>query len=170
MFQAMPGVVAFYSAKDIPGENTFTPLTIPFMAAKEEILCSGKVQFYGQPAGIIVADREKTANKAAKVVKINYSFVNNAKPLLTIDDVMKSAEKSTRVVINKTVEPSDTGKNVRSIIQGEYKMDSQYHYYMEPQTTVAKLTEDGMEVYSATQWLDLTNVAIAECLKIPVNR
>nr|QLI62138.1 aldehyde oxidase 7 [Streltzoviella insularis] len=40
---------------------------------------------------------------------------------------------------------------------------------MEPQTTVAKPTEDGMEVYTASQWLDLPNVAIAECLKVPAN-
>ncbi|XP_047998047.1 xanthine dehydrogenase-like [Leguminivora glycinivorella] len=165
----IPGVLVFYSAKDIPGDNIFTPTNIPLIIAAEEILCSSKVQFYGQPAGIIVADREKTAQKAAKAVKINYSFVNNAKPLLTIDDVLKSPEKSTRVVVNRTIEPSEIGKNVRSIIQGEYKMDSQYHYTMETQTTVAKPTEDGMEVYAATQWLDLTNVAIAQCLKVPVN-
>ncbi|XP_063538292.1 xanthine dehydrogenase/oxidase-like [Cydia strobilella] len=165
----IPGVVAFYSAKDIPGDNTFTPSNMPFITAEEEILCSSKVQFYGQPAGIIVADREKTAQKAAKAVKINYSFVNNGKLLLTIDDVLKSPEKSTRVVVNRTIEPSETGKNVRSIIQGEYRMESQYHYHMETHTTVAKPTEDGMEIYAATQWLDLTNVAIAQCLKVPVN-
>ncbi|XP_073946005.1 uncharacterized protein isoform X2 [Choristoneura fumiferana] len=165
----VPGVIAFYSAKDIPGENCFTPANVPFMTAREEILCSGKVEFNGQPAGIIVANREKIANKAAKLVKINYAGINNNKPLLTIDDVLKSPEKNKRVVLSREVEPTEIGNDVRCIIQGEFKIESQYHYTMEPQTTVVKPTEDGIEVYSATQWLDLTNIAIAQCLKVPVN-
>lgn len=34
--QKVPGVVAFYSAKDIPGENTFTPSHI-FIPDKEKV-------------------------------------------------------------------------------------------------------------------------------------
>ncbi|CAG9788136.1 unnamed protein product [Diatraea saccharalis] len=63
----IPGVIAFYSAKDIPGDNSFTPTNVPLILANEEILCSRVVKYYGEPCGIIVADREKTANKAAKV-------------------------------------------------------------------------------------------------------
>nr|QLI62141.1 aldehyde oxidase 10 [Streltzoviella insularis] len=164
----MTGVAAFYTAKDIPGSNTFTPKSVPFMTANEEILCSEVVKFYSQPVGIIVADREKTANKAAKLVKIKYTATTN-KPLLTIDDVITSPEKDKRLVIDKVVEPTDIGNDVKHVVNGDFKMDTQYHYYMETQTCVVKPTEDGMEVYSSTQWLDLTNVAVAECLNISVN-
>ncbi|KOB76483.1 Aldehyde oxidase AOX1 [Operophtera brumata] len=155
------GVIAFYSAKDIPGENTFTPAGIPFIVVNEELLCEKEVQFYGQPAGLIVADKEKTANKAAKLVKVKYSSESKNKPLLTIDEVMASPERSKRVKNDKTVEPTDTGHDVKTIVYGDMKIGSQFHYYMEPQTSVARLTEDGMEVYSSTQWLDLNNVAVA---------
>ncbi|XP_026741667.1 xanthine dehydrogenase 1-like isoform X2 [Trichoplusia ni] len=165
----LPGVTAFYTAADIPGDNIFTPANIPFMFDQEEILCAKQVKFYGQPAAIIVADREKTANKAAKLVKIQYVTVSKNRPLLNIDEVLKSPEKSKRVRSDQILEPTETGNDVKTVITGQIKMEEQYHYYMEPQTCVVRPTEDGMEVFSSTQWLDLTNVAIAQSLKIPVN-
>lgn len=140
------------------------------MSDQEEILCAGEVKFNGQPAAIIVADREKTANNAARFVKIRYSSISKNKPLLSIDQVLKSPEKSKRVKAEHAVEPTDVGHDVKTVIVGELEMEEQYHYYMEPQTCVARRTEDGMEVISSTQWLDLVNVAIAQSLKVPVNR
>lgn len=143
---------------------------MPFLSEKELILCDKHVMFYGQPAGIVVANREKTANKAASLVKVNYESQSKNKPLLTIEDVLKSSERSTRVKIDSTVEPTDRGNNVKTIINGKFNMEGQYHYTMEPQTCIANPTEDGMEVYASTQWLDLTNIAISQCLNVPVNR
>ncbi|KAJ0176240.1 hypothetical protein K1T71_008414 [Dendrolimus kikuchii] len=165
----LPGVIAFYTAKDIPGDNCFTPTNMPFLTDKELILCEKRVMFYGQPAAIVVADREKTANKAASLIKVTYESLSKNKPLLTIEDVLKSPERGTRVKMDSTVEPTEKGNSVKTILNGELRLESQYHYTMEPQTCVTIPTEDGMEVYASTQWLDLTNVAIAQCLKIPVN-
>lgn len=140
------------------------------MHSIEEILCSSKVKYYGEPAGIIVADKEKTANKAAKLVKIQYSYVNAEKPILTKEDVMRSPDKNERISYDSKAEPTETGNDIKCIIYGEYEVGAQHHFYMEPQTCVAKPTENGMEVYTSTQWLDLPNVAIAQSLNVPVNR
>ncbi|KPI90909.1 Sensory neuron membrane protein 1 [Papilio xuthus] len=164
----IPGVIKFYTAKDIPGVNSFTPFYVPLLSEDEEILCSKVVKFYGQPVGIIVADREKTANKAAELVKVNYT-INQNKPLLTIDDVLKSDEKNKRIVIDKVIEPTEKGDDVKAVLYGEFNYQTQYHYYMEPQTCVVTPTEDGLEVYAATQWLDVTGISVAQCLNIPVN-
>nr|XP_032518556.1 indole-3-acetaldehyde oxidase-like [Danaus plexippus plexippus] len=166
----LAGVLSIYTAKDIPGDNTFTPSNIPLMNAKEEILCSGKVMFYGQPAAIIVASREKTAIKAANLVKIMYSHVSTQKPLLTTDEVLDSVEVKERTMNNISIAPTDFGNDVKHVLKGEFKLKSQCHFYMEPQTCVVKPVEDSLEVYSSTQWLDLTSTAIAQCLKIPLNK
>lgn len=103
-------------------------------------------------------------------MKIKYKSISKNKPLITIDDVLKSPEKDKRVTNDRTVNPEDVGNDVKYVINGEYKMETQYHFYMEPQTCVVRPTEDGLEVMSSTQWLDLTNVAVAQCLNRPTNR
>lgn len=132
-------------------------------------MCSKEVKFNGQAAGIIVANREKVATNAAKLVKINYESISERTPLLSVQDVLASAETE-RISADKIVEATDTGNDVTKIISDEIVFETQYHYYLEPQTCVVKPSEDGFEVYSSTQYLDLTNIAIAQCLNVPVNR
>lgn len=55
------------------------------------------------------------------------------------------------------------------IIKGRVDFKSQYHFHMEPQTTVCIPSEDGIIVYTSTQWVDLVTIAISECLKQPAN-
>ncbi|XP_028176684.1 xanthine dehydrogenase 1-like [Ostrinia furnacalis] len=166
----LPGVIKLYSAKDIPGINNFTPPIIPLLAGVEEVLCTNEVKYFGQPAAIIVAEREKTAVKAAELVKVKYKSATNRKPLITIKDVLKSNDSEARIHKDIVIQPENIGKNVKHVIKGEFTLGSQYHFQMETQTSVVIPSEDGMDVYAATQWLDLTNVAIAKCLNISVNK
>jgi xanthine dehydrogenase molybdopterin-binding subunit B len=55
------------------------------------------------------------------------------------------------------------------IIKGEFAMGGQYHFQMETQIAICHPREDGLDVYSATQWIDLVQASIASALKIPNN-
>lgn len=71
----IPGVVAFYGAKDIPGINNFMPLRFEFFNKEvEEIFCSDKLLYHGQPVGIILAETFDLAYKARNFVKVEYKF------------------------------------------------------------------------------------------------
>nr|CAD7197904.1 unnamed protein product [Timema douglasi] len=61
-------------------------------------------------------------------------------------------------------------EDVKYVIKGSFDLGSQYHYTMETQTCLCVPIEDGMDVYPATQWMDLVQVAISEALNIPENR
>lgn len=50
---------------------------------------------------------------------------------------------------------------------GTFDIGAQYHYTMEPQTTICVPAEDGIEVMSATQWVHKVQIAVSRCLNIP---
>lgn len=74
--QEIPGVVAFFSAKDIPGENSFVVVTPRFLEISQSemifVELDTEVAFYGQPCGVIVAKTMALANLAAAHVEIMY--------------------------------------------------------------------------------------------------
>ena len=49
-------------------------------------------------------------------------------------------------------------------IQGKIEFGSQYHYQMETQSTLCVPVDDQMDVFASTQWVDCTQVAIANML------
>lgn len=59
---------------------------------------------------------------------------------------------------------------MKHTIKGTFRNGNQYHFTMETQTCVCVPIEDGIDVFAATQWMDLTQVAIAQCLDIKNNR
>lgn len=65
----------------------------------------------------------------------------------------------------KTLDTSNTKK-----ITGSFDIGGQYHYTMEPQTTVCRPAEEGIDVLSSTQWVDFVQVAVATCLNIQSNQ
>lgn len=63
-----------------------------------------------------------------------------------------------------------TGGNIKKVIRGVFEIGSQYHYTMETHSCVCIPAENDMDVYSSTQWMDLIQVSIANCLDIKINR
>lgn len=63
-----PGVVAFLSAEDIPGENK-----VKVGASDAPLFADGKVEYVGQHLGIILARSPKQAQDAAALVEVTYS-------------------------------------------------------------------------------------------------
>ncbi|XP_021694254.1 xanthine dehydrogenase 1 [Aedes aegypti] len=163
----MEGVVGCFTAKDIPGANSFTPQVLGFPEA-EEILCSGKVLYYGQPVGIVIAETFEIANKAAKLVEVTYERDGNkVVPLrLTASDGELSSK-----TFEKVGEEHDTAKvkDARSVV-GRMELFGQSHFPLEKQTCICVPQESGLDVYPSAQWMGVTQVAVAQMLNVPHNR
>ncbi|XP_038117140.1 xanthine dehydrogenase 1 [Culex quinquefasciatus] len=171
------GVVGFFSAKDIPGFNDFMPFktginfTFPIGAAAEEVLCSGKVLYHGQPVGVIVAETFQLANHAANLVTITYSDSREDNIYATIVDLMEA--NATHRILDQpnhvTGEAYATATGEDLTFKGVYYLGGQYHYTMETHTCICVPIEDGMNVYSSSQFLGQVQASIAQLLKIPQN-
>ncbi len=61
---ALPGVLAVYTAKDIPG--------IPAMPKERPILCHDRVRYIGDGVALVVAETHALAKEGAKLVEVSY--------------------------------------------------------------------------------------------------
>lgn len=88
--------MAFFTAADIPGKNTFTPSTVPWQENEEEILASKWVAYYGQPVALLVATTRRAALQAVSKVNVTYQASEHT-PVLSIRDALKAPDKDKRV-------------------------------------------------------------------------
>lgn len=137
----------------------------------EPIFGTEKVEYHGQPIGMLVAETFALVNRAVKAVKVTYGKPEVKKIYPTAQDVLKAKadDRIQEMGYSTHGENYDkaTGGDVK--VKGHFEIGGQYHYYMETQTCLCIPIEDGMDVYSATQWIDLTQMAIARMLKVPQN-
>lgn len=93
------------------------------------------------------------------------------KPILSsIQEVLKAnaIDRIYDTPYNK--EATSVGLNSTKKLSGRFEIDDQYHFTMETQICICIPTENGLDVYSASQWMDLVQVAIAQCLNIQENK
>lgn len=166
----LPGVVAVFSAKDIPGSNLISAPDNFFFVKEEELFLTGEVKFYNQPVGMVVAESNSLAHKAAKLVKLTYEG-GDREILPTLKDVLNGGPSNR---IEHSIK-SDVGEDVSNIedysvqAKGELDMGLQYHFFMEPHTTVAIPSEGGLQLYVATQWMDLVQIVVSNLLSLKNN-
>ncbi|XP_039276003.1 indole-3-acetaldehyde oxidase [Nilaparvata lugens] len=162
-----PGVYAFYTAKDIPGKNTYQ-LPLVNSTQYEQLLADGKVEYAGQPVGLVVAETMRLAEHAANQVKVEYSDVKP--PILSVKEILNKGPKGN--IIPQGEIPATAKKNdVKHVVKGEVELAKQYHFPIEPQTSFCVPTNGGqcMTVYSSTQWPQIVQCAISLALGIPDN-
>ncbi|XP_034664113.1 xanthine dehydrogenase/oxidase [Drosophila subobscura] len=165
-----PGVVAFYAANDIPGVNNFVTVT-QLTPEAEEIFAAGRVKYYDQPLGVIAALSQDAAVYAASLVEVTYA--NDQRQLYTSINQVLAAKQQDRIVCLK----KESGKPKPAPLapgdvlgRGILELESQYHFTMEPQTTIVVPMDSVLQVWSSTQWMDGTQGAIAQMLKVNVNK
>uniref|UniRef100_A0A6P4FPG3 Xanthine dehydrogenase-like n=1 Tax=Drosophila rhopaloa TaxID=1041015 RepID=A0A6P4FPG3_DRORH len=164
------GVLAFYSAKDIPGVNNFITLG-QLTPEAEEVFGSGRVKYYDQPLGVVAALSHDVAVYAATLVKVTYAK-DERRIYTTMNQVLAEGQTDRIVSLRKEqMEPLKLPPLAPGDVEGRgvIEMGSQYHFTMEPQTTIVVPLDDILQVYSATQWMDGTQGAIAQVLRVSVN-
>lgn len=164
--EALPGVVAVVTHKDVPGVNGFG-IVVPDMP----VLCKDKVRYIGDAVAAVAAETEVIAEEALKLIEVEYE------PLPVIDDpeeAMKEDAPKIHEEGNIHLHTEITRGDVKSafenadlIIEETFFTGRQDHTPLETEGGVAFLDEEGnLNVYVGSQYPQRDQLQLARCLNL----
>lgn len=138
----VPGVLAVFTAEDIPGK-------LDYGAPYEDhpILAYERVRFVGDPVAIVVAESREALARALPLVRVAYE---EYPAVTTLAEAMAEEAPKVHAGGNRIERHQITRGDVEAgfreaatIVEGEYKTDWQEHAYLEPEAVIAYLDEEG---------------------------
>lgn len=141
------GVVAVFTAADIPGENNCGPIV-----HDDPFLADGKVEFMGQPVAVVVAREMLYAREAARKARVQ---VRELPAILTVDEALA---QGSFVMPPKGITRGDAPAAIAAAphrLAGSTRCGQQEQLYLEGQIAYAVPREGGqMTIYVSTQHPD----------------
>jgi len=141
---AMPGVRAFFSAKDVPGDKMLATFS-----HDEPVFAIDTVEHIGQVVGMVVADSVMQARRAARRV------VLDIEPLPAVLSVRQALAQHSYVLPPVFVQRGDAQAALARAphaLSGALEVGGQEHFYLEGQVAYALPHEQNQWlVYSSTQ-------------------
>jgi len=144
LVRASRGVVAVYTAQDIPGTNDCGPII-----HDDPILADGLVQYVGQPVFIVVADTHDNARRAAKKGVVSYEEL----PAILTPQAARQAQSYVLPPMRLARgDVQSAFERAPHSVKGELYVGGQEQFYLEGQIAYAIPQEnDGMLVQCSTQ-------------------
>ena len=141
---AEPGVVATFTAADIPGVNDVGPIQ-----HDDPIFAYETVEFAGQPVFAVIATDVGIARRAAKLGKLDLAPLP---AILTIDEAL-AAESYVLPPVHVTRGDAEAALlRAPHRLKGTVRSGGQDHFYLEGQIAMAVPREHGgVHVYTSTQ-------------------
>ena len=178
--EAAPGVMAVYTAKDIPVNE------YGLQWQDQPVLCgvgSSKigadvVRFIGDQVAVVVAQSEAQAAAALKLIEVEYEDL----PVVT-DPI--EARKADAPRVHEEIEDSNICVHYKIrkgnvdeafskadvIVEGEYRTPVQEHAYLQPEAGLAYIDEEGrVTIVCGGQWTHEDQEQIAHSLNLPEDR
>jgi len=165
--QALPGVVAVLTHKDVQGTNRYGILT-----PDQPVLCEDKVRYEGDAVALVAAEDPETAERALGLIDVDYE------PLPVVSDPIGAMKPdSPRVheagniyrharIRNGDVESAF--KKCTVVVENTYRTGRQMHMFLETEAGVGHLDENGNVVlHVGGQCPYRDQLQIARALGIP---
>jgi len=160
--RGMPGVVAVLLAEDIPGVND-----VGAVRRDEVLLADREVLYHGQIVALVVGETEQACRNAAAKIVIDYEPLS---PVLTIKDAIVQDSFHTEPNFIRRGDVQMALNKSPHVLEGEFSLEGQEHFYLEMQAAYAEPGEDGsMFVMSSTQHPSEVQHIVAHLLNVPVN-
>ncbi len=174
--EAMPGVLAVLTARDVP-VNEYG-LGLP----DQPVLCgpgaskpyTDRVRFVGDQVAVVVAENEALA--AAALARIEVVFedlpvVTDPIQAMAQGAVLLHPERESNVFTRYRIRKGDAAeamKRAEVVVESDYSTPAQEHAYLQPEAGLAYIDEeDRITVIVAGQWTHTDQNQIAHALGIP---
>ena len=168
--QAMPGVMAVVTGRDIP-VNSFGP-----SLKDQPVLADDFVFHAGDGVAAVAAVTEQIANDALDRIKVEYEPLPAVfDPLEALkEDAPKVHAPNSNIYATKLIKKGDVEKGFAEsdhIFEGSYRTQMVEHVPLEPHASIAVWDPNGrVSIYSTLGRITLGRADIARTLKLPINR
>lgn len=179
----LQGVQGVFTGKDFP-------LLVGLYLGDKPALARNKVRYYGEPVAAVVADDERTALEAVRLISVHYEelpLIRSPREALQQDAPLIHPDMADYVHIPAILpEPgSNVGHRTRVrkgdaaaafaqadvTIEGQYEFPPGDHVAMEPRVAIAEIRSDGQVIVrSSTQSPYGVRAIMSRCLKIPTGK
>jgi aldehyde oxidoreductase len=165
--QKTEGVRAVLTAKDVPGRNGFG-----LLRPDQPVLAEEKVRFLGDPVAFVVSDAKEIAREACRAISVEYRELGRnssphealrpeAPPIHDRGNILRHMRHATGDIDQAFSESA-------LIIERDYSTPFIDHAFLEPESAVATLSEDGkIIVWTCTQFPFEIRTQVAACLGLP---
>ena len=170
--EKMPGILAVLTSSDIPGENAYGVIT-----PDQQVFCTEKARFYGDPLALVVGETMEQVNAALEMITAEIV------PLPVINNTAEALEKDAPVLHPYLKERYPDMPNVMKhfhaskgdikegfdqadlIYEQSYKVPFVEHAYMETETSIAVVDDDGtVKIFVGSQGPTDDRMQIAKVL------
>ena len=166
--QRMPGVLLVMTHENAPKQAPFQAKADDRHARPKPQLASDKVQYFGQPVALVVAETAETARAAASAIVVTYEKANGAFVLESASGAAYNPGKGpTGAPADSTLGDFDKAFAAASVkLDAIYKTPYQSHAMMEPHASLASWQDGKLTVTSALQLVESAHKSIADTLKL----
>ena len=175
----LAGVEAVMTAKDVPHNETVTRFGQTHKVGGFEglyrVLAEKKIRFRGEAIALVAAKSLAVAEKALGLIKVKYEPLEGVfDPVEAMKpDAYRVGEDESNVICSYKVRKGDIAEGfdlADVIVENTYRVPMVDHAYLEPESGVAWLDDDGViTIRAATQVIEHFR-GIADVLGLPHNK
>ena len=167
------GVVAIFTAQDIPGKKTVGHIVKDWEAM---IGIGETTRFLGDPVALVVADTRDHADRAKDKIKVEYEvlpFISSIDEAKKEGAVLVHPEYKGNIAQERHISRGDAEK---AIAESDFTYTSVFstphteHAFLEPECALSIPTEEGVRIYSTDQGVYDTQHETAPMLSLPYDK